>query len=233
MSAGLLWHGHSAFQIITPECSVLIDPFFSGNPSAVTAWDAVTPPDIVLVTHMHGDHVGDAVQICRKFKARLGCVVGVAEALIKAGVPAELVIGGIGFNIGGTVEEKGVRITMTEATHTSEAGVAAGFIITLPDGYTLYHAGDTGIFASMAVWGALYPLDLALLPIGGFYTMDARQAAAAAKSLQAKAVVPMHWKTFPVLTQNTAEFQAELARTAPDCRYIGMLPGESIPLGTR
>ena len=232
MSANTLtWYGHSTFQITTPSCSVLIDPFFSGNPLAVTGWEDIPPPDVVLVTHLHADHAGDAAAICRRFKARLGAVVGTASAV--PGVPPNQILNGIGFNIGGTIVEKGLAITLTEATHSSDAGTPTGFILTLPDGFTLYHAGDTGIFPGMALWGELYPLDLALLPIGGVFTMDARQAARAAKLLKAGGVVPMHWGTFPVLAQETETFVALLAETASGCRPVPMKIGQTIPLVRR
>ena len=232
MNTTLTWHSHSNFQIISPECSILIDPFFTGNPMIDTTWNSINPPDIVLVTHLHSDHAGDVAPICRQFKSMLGTVVGAAEALMATGVPHEQIINGIGFNIGGTVKIKGVSITMTEATHTADAGVATGFIITMPDGFTIYHAGDTGIFSTMGVWGELYDIDLALLPIGGIFTMDSRQAALAARLLKAKAAVPMHWGTFPMLAPDAGIFEQELAKTAPDCRFVGMLPGQTISLDT-
>lgn len=230
MNTSLTWHGHANFQIASPGCNILIDPFFTGNPSAKISWKAVTPPDIVLVTHLHDDHVGDAVELCNHTGAMLGCVVGAAEALRKNGLDSDRILNGIGFNIGGTVSFKGVSITMTEAFHTSEAGTPTGFIITLADGRVIYHAGDTGIFANMTVWGELYAIDIALLPAGGVFTMDARQAALAAKMLRAKAVIPMHWGTFPALAQDTSAFEAELKKTAPACRFIAVKPGSTVSL---
>ena len=230
MSISLTWHGHANFQIAHPACNVLIDPFFMANPSAVTTWNAIPKPDLVLVTHLHADHAGDAVDICSKTGATLGAVVGAANILQKNGIPPSQIINGIGFNIGGTVEFKGVKITMTEAFHTTEGGAPTGFIITFPEGFTVYHAGDTGIFANMAVWGELYDIDLALLPAGGVFTMDPRQAALAAKMLGAKAAVPMHWGTFPVLEQSPDNFLQELSQRAPQCRGIALKPGETITL---
>lgn len=230
MSVSITWHGHANFQLAHPACNVLVDPFFMGCPTAVTTWNAIAKPDAVLVTHLHGDHAGDVVDICRKTGAALGAVVGAAEVLQSSGVPQAQIVNGIGFNIGGTVEVKGVKITMTEAFHTTEGGAPTGFIITFPDGFTVYHAGDTGIFANMAVWGELYDIDLALLPAGGVFTMDPRQAALAAKMLRAKAAVPMHWGTFPLLEQSPDAFLKELAERAPNCRGIAMKPGETITL---
>lgn len=232
MSGTITWHGHANFQIQSAGCNILIDPFFTHNPSATMAWQDAPKPDIVLVTHLHGDHEGDAVDICKATGAKLGAIVGIAEVLQAKGVPMPQILNGIGFNIGGTLQEKGVSITMTQAFHTSEAGAPAGYIITLENGYTIYHAGDTGIFGSMALFGELYSIDLALLPVGGVFTMDARQGALAAKLLKAKAVAPMHWGTFPVLAQDTSEFEAELASTAPSCRFVRMKPGETLDLGS-
>lgn len=207
----LTWHGHSAFAITTPEQSILIDPWFDGNPSAQITADNIAA-DLVLVTHDHGDHLGQALEICKRTGASLGCIVELAAKLNKQGLPAEQTLNDIGFNIGGTVIHNGISVTMTQATHSCESGVPVGFIIQLADGYTIYHAGDTGIFASMAMWGKLYNIDLALLPIGGTFTMDAAQAALATMMLRAKKVVPMHWGTFPVLAQNCSQFQKELQK---------------------
>jgi L-ascorbate metabolism protein UlaG (beta-lactamase superfamily) len=232
MSANLIWHGHANFQIISPGCNIIIDPFFTGNPKAVTKAEDICPPDLVLVTHMHGDHAGDAVAICKRTGAMLGAVVGIAEEFVRMGVPAAQILNGIGFNIGGTLTVKGVSITMTQAFHTTEAGAPTGFILRLEDGYTIYHAGDTGIFASMALFGELYNIDLALLPVGDVFTMDARQGALAAKLLRAKAVVPMHWGTFPALAQDTSAFERELGKTAPGCVMARMSPGQTLQLPT-
>lgn len=230
MTSTLTWHGHANFQINSPGCNILIDPFFSGNPSAQKGWQDIARPDVVLVTHLHGDHAGDALDICKATGARLGGVVGLVDLFIEQGLPREQVINGIGFNIGGTVREKGAAFTLTEAFHTSEAACPTGFIISLEDGYTIYHAGDTGIFANMAIWGDLYDIDLALLPAGGVFTMDERQAAQAARMLKAKAALPMHWGTFPVLAQSMDGFERELGARAPHCHFVDLAPGQTLDL---
>jgi Predicted Zn-dependent hydrolases of the beta-lactamase fold len=223
----LTWHGHAAFMIDSPDCRILIDPFFTCNPSAVTSWQSLKKPDLVLVTHLHADHEGDAVAICRETGAQLGGVVGLVDVLVEKGVPQSQVINGIGFNIGGTVTVGNTRITMTEAFHTTAAGACTGYIISLANGCTLYHAGDTCVFANMETWGSLYSIDVALLPIGGTFTMDGRQAALAAKMLKAKAAVPMHYKTFPVLEQTADSFVSELATAAPQCRPVLLETGDA------
>lgn len=224
----LTWHGHSAFAITTPTHTILIDPWFDGNPAAKKTADTIEA-DLVLVTHDHGDHVGQALEICTRTGAHLGCIVELAAKLKTQGLPDAQVLNGIGFNIGGTVNHQGISVTMTQATHSCESGVPVGFIIRLEDGYTIYHAGDTGLFSSMALWGKLYKIDLALLPIGGTFTMDGAQAAMAAMMLRAKKVVPMHWGTFPILSQNTDSFQKELEKLDLDDAMLRVEVG--VPIG--
>lgn len=229
----ITWHGHSNFQIQqnTPSGSVnlIVDPFF--GPTAKASWDEIAVPDLVLVTHDHGDHVGNAIELCQKHsEAMLASVVGTAESLAARGIPAAQVLNGIGFNIGGTVSHKGVAITMTQAFHSSETSVPVGYIMTMPNGFTIYHAGDTGIFSSMEILGRLYNIDLALLPVGGVFTMDHNQAAMATSLLQAKAVIPMHWGTFPVLAQSTEPFAQALAQHAPHCSLYTVEAGASLEL---
>ena len=222
----ITWYGHSAFNISAPQAHVLIDPFFT--PASGVTVESLGPVDMLLVTHDHGDHVGEAVNICRKTGAMLGAIVGTAGKLAEDGVPEAQILNGIGFNMGGTMEHKGIKATMTQAFHSSDSGAPAGYIIEMPDGLVVYHAGDTCIFSGMELWGQLYHIDVALLPIGGVFTMDARQAALACKLLGCKSVIPMHWGTFPVLAQSAEYFQEQVARLCPDCDCIAMRPGQSL-----
>lgn len=226
----LIWHGHSNFEIITPGLNILIDPWFQGNPSVKTGSDSVTSADLILVTHDHDDHLGDAVEICKNTGASLGAIVEVAAKCNSMGVDQDKILNGMGFNIGGTIEFKGIKITMTQAEHSCDQGSCAGFIITLENGQCLYHAGDTGIFSSMELWGELFDIHLAMLPTGGIFTMDSRQAALACKLLKCKKAVAMHWGTFPVLEQDTDEFKKELSSLCPDTELISMKPGEKVSL---
>ncbi|TVM31430.1 metal-dependent hydrolase [Oceanidesulfovibrio marinus] len=226
MNHTITWHGHANFQLTAGDVSVIIDPFFEGNAFATVDPASIEKLDIILVTHDHGDHVGQAVELARRTGAMVGAVVGTAAKLMEQGVPQEQIINGIGFNIGGSVTVKGVTITMTQAFHSSESSVPVGYILTFPDGYTVYHAGDTGIFSSMELWGKLYAIDLAMLPIGGVFTMDPRQAAMACWMLDCDAVAPMHWGTFPVLEQSTDEFERLLKQEAPDCAMLRLEPGK-------
>ena len=230
MSNQLTWHGHANFEIITPGLNILIDPWFEGNPSATQGSDAVSKADLVLVTHDHADHLGQAVEICRRTGAGLGAIVELTAKCASMGLGRDQILNGIGFNIGGSVEFKGVSITMTQAFHSSERGSCVGFIITLEDGTCLYHAGDTGIFSSMELWGKLYRIDLAILPIGGVFTMDPGQAALACQLLKCAKVVPMHWGSFPVLEQGTDRFKQELSLKAPETELLVMEPGETVTI---
>lgn len=221
----ITWYGHSAFKIACGDASCVIDPFFAPrwgqNPAEVGK------PDMVLVTHDHGDHVGDAVSICQKTGAMLGAVVGTATKLRDAGVPEPQILNGIGFNIGGTLTVKGIGVTMTQAFHSSDSSVPVGYILRMPDGLVIYHAGDTGIFSSMELLASLYGIHVALLPMGGVFTMDAVQAARASRLIGCAAVVPMHWGTFPVLAQNVDGFRKVLASACPGCSCVELVPGQA------
>lgn len=230
MQHQLTWHGHSNFQIQSGGVNIIIDPFFEGNPVCSLGCAEITDPDLILITHDHGDHVGSTVEIAKSTGAHIAAVVGTALTFVEQGVPEEQIVNDIGFNIGGSVQFKGVTITMTQAFHSSDTGVAVGYIITLEDGYTIYHAGDTCVFGDMEIWGRLYAIDLAVLPIGGLFTMDPRQAAYACRLLKCECVTPMHWGTFPVLEKNTGAFNRYLADEAPNTRMLEMTPGETMTL---
>lgn len=223
------WLGHSAFSLKDASGkTVLVDPWLEGNPTAAEKASTVGKADFILVTHDHFDHVTDVPAIARETGATVVGIFEVAGALKEQGVPeAQLLNGGGGMNIGGTVELGGFSFTMTEARHSCSLGAPAGYVIRFPSGLTVYHSGDTGIFAGMSLIGELYPIDVALLPIGSVFTMDWRQAAKAVSMLRPKAVVPMHFGTFPILEPNADRFVAEVARIAPQTRVVVLKPGES------
>lgn len=231
MDHRLIWHGHAAFQLITPSLSVLIDPWFEGNPSSRMHHDALDKVDLVLITHDHADHIGQAVDICKQTGARLLAIVETVARLKSLGLPDDQVVNGIGMNIGGTVRFHNIQVTMIQAQHSSESGLAAGYILTLEDGSCVYHAGDTGIFSTMEIYGRLFSIDLALLPIGGVFTMDPKQAAMACAMLQCREVIPMHWGSFPVLEQNSDNFAEQLGIHAPQVRLTTMKPGQTLIMG--
>lgn len=216
----LTWFGHACFSLVGSR-TVLIDPFVPEGTLPVE-------PDIVAVTHAHADHLGMTVQLKKKTVA----INEVAKYLASKGVPAEP------MNIGGSITVDGVRFTMTPALHSSwvedegmgfYGGAAAGFVVTM-DGISIYHAGDTALFSDMQLIRDLYRPDVALLPIGGRYTMGPDEAMVAARYIGAKLVIPMHYDTFPAISQDTANFKQAIERTTA-IRVKVLSPGESVEIG--
>jgi L-ascorbate metabolism protein UlaG (beta-lactamase superfamily) len=231
-SNNVKWLGHAACLITTQQgTTILVDPWITGNPTCPLKIEDLEKIDIILVTHDHFDHIGTDISYLIGKNAEATVVVqpeltgGVLSAF-----NSNIVLYGMGMNIGGTVEIKGVKITMTQAFHTSAVGSPCGFIITLEDGKTIYHAGDTGIFSSMQLLGEIYDIDLALVPIGSAFVMDPLQAALSLRLLKAKASIPIHYATFPVLTQDPAEFVQLAKQKADATKVIVLNPGEAINL---
>jgi len=222
----ITWYGHACFEIVTPGgVVVLVDPWF-GNPRSPRAAADVDRCDVLLVTHGHGDHMGDALEIAQRTHPAWPQIHEMSlwvDGGRLAGPHTEV----IGMNKGGTVEVKGLRVTMTPAEHSAGSwmgegdgvplhlGEPAGFVIELEDGYRIYHAGDTAVFGDMRLIRDLWAPDLALLPIGGHYTMDPRGAALAVEYLEVDDVVPMHYGTFPILAGTPEQLRAELDARGP------------------
>jgi L-ascorbate metabolism protein UlaG (beta-lactamase superfamily) len=216
----LTWLGH-ACVLLSGSKKILIDPFIEGG--SVIGIN----PDLVAVTHGHEDHLGETVALAKKTIA----ITEIAKYLKSKGLPAE------GMNIGGTVIVDGVSFTMTAAAHSSwieEAGIggcggtAAGLIIGL-DGIKVYHAGDTGLFSDMKLISELYHPDVALLPIGGRYTMGTAEAMMAANFIGAKIVIPIHYNTWDKITADPLPFKMAIEKTT-DIRVTVLQPGESIEI---
>ncbi len=218
----ITWFGHSNFRIRCQDQTLCIDPFFEGNPKALCSFQDIGAVQLVLVTHDHDDHVGQALELCTSQQAPLIAVFDTIQKFMNQGFPAQL---GLGMNIGGTIKICDLEIHMVQAVHSSASGTAAGYILTFPNGFCIYHAGDTALFQSMALLPLFHKIDLALLPIGGRFTMDAAQAAQACALLQCHAVIPMHWGTFPALEQSTENFALELAKRSPHTKLKVLTPG--------
>jgi len=200
----ITWLGHSCI-LIEGKDRIIIDPFLSGNPLASKKADEIDV-DIVAVTHGHGDHLGDAIEIAKN--AKMVAIHELAQYASSKGIEA------IGMNIGGSVVIKKTKITMVPAFHSSgidasnfsfSGGNAAGFVIN--SGKTIYHAGDTCLFSDMKLIAELYKPEIAFLPIGDTYTMGPREAAIAASWIKADITIPMHYNTFPVIKQDANEFK--------------------------
>ncbi|MFB0564651.1 MAG: metal-dependent hydrolase [Candidatus Aminicenantaceae bacterium] len=215
----ITWLGHSAVKIQGSK-TVIIDPFLTGNPAASTTPDEITEVDVVVVTHHHSDHLGDAFAICKKTGATL---VGIHEISVEAeaeGITAE------GMNIGGTVEAKGVKVHMVTALHSAEKGDPAGVVIEM-DGKTIYHAGDTGLTYDMKLIGEFFKPDLSFIPIGDRYTMGIPSATKAVEFIQSKKVIPVHYGTFPIVSVDPEQFKENVGDMA---EVIILKPGESYTL---
>jgi len=206
------WFGHANFRIRAAEATLLIDPFFMGNPSAPTTHRDIDECNLILVTHDHTDHIGQALELAITHDAEVIAIFDIIQTLVGQGLPEHL---GVGMNIGGTVTRQGLDIKMVQAMHSSVTGSPCGYIISEPGGLCVYNSGDTGLFGDMEMFGRFHDIDIAVLPIGGRFTMDARQAAYACKLLGCKKVIPQHWGIWPILAQNTDAMAEQLALVAP------------------
>ncbi|RLF14783.1 MAG: metal-dependent hydrolase [Thermoprotei archaeon] len=211
------WLGHAAFELSTSKGKVLIDPFLTNNPMAPVKAEDLKEVKVIVVTHDHFDHLGDAVDIAKRTGAKVVAVPELASSL--SGVDT------VAINMGSYVEVEGVRVALVQAFHTCSRGFPAGCIVN--DGFvTVYHAGDTSLFGDMKLIGEVYRPDVALLPIGGYYTMGPKEAAVAVSLIKPKVVIPMHYATFPVLVKSPDEFLEEVKKRAPEVKAVVLKPGE-------
>lgn len=240
----ITWHGHAAFEITTPKGkTILIDPWLSNplNPKAKTAVADLKQVDYIVVTHGHGDHVGDSVAIAKATGAKLVAGFDLGMNMVRVlGYPEKQAGYDTLTNPGGEIAVDGgdIVFALTPAVHSSGLDVGdnkspiayggnpTGVVIAIKDGPTLYHSGDTAFFSDMAHIGEDRAIDLALLNIGGHFGMEPKAAVRAAVAVKAKNVVPHHFKTFPILTQSSDDFGKQLA-----AKKIGMralVPGTSL-----
>ncbi|HDN51084.1 MAG TPA: metal-dependent hydrolase [Thermoplasmatales archaeon] len=222
----LTWLGHSCFVIEGNE-RVIVDPFITGNPACPVKLEEVEA-DIVAVTHGHGDHLGDGIALAKRRDIPFVAIHEIAQYAARMGVKAE------GINMGGGVVVGDTTITMVPAWHSSGLDETEFAVSTCPaglvikSGKTVYHAGDTCLFSDMKLIGELYEPDVALLPIGGRFTMDAHQAAIAAEWIGADITIPMHYNTFDMIRQDPHEFQKLAERRG--IRVSVLQPGEEMEI---
>ncbi len=231
----ITWYGHATFLYETPGGKrIMIDPWLDGNPACPDNMKRVDNLDLLLITHGHFDHISDALRVAETASPK--DVLGIFE--IAAWLGKKGVENVTGFNKGGSITVQGVKITMLHADHSCGiqeddgsivyGGEAVGYLLELENGFKIYQSGDTAIFGDMKLYGEVFKPDLAVLPIGDFYTMDPHQAAYACEMLGVKQVIPSHYGTFPILWGNPGALREELAKRGYECEVLDMKPGETI-----
>jgi L-ascorbate metabolism protein UlaG (beta-lactamase superfamily) len=246
----LTWYGHAAFKLVTPTGKVLfVDPWISNpsNPDGAKEVAAIDKADLILITHGHSDHVGDAVAIAKKTKAQLVASFDLGNAIVHdGGFPAAQFSMMTGGNAGGEIKllDGDVSIAFIPAVHSSTVasgagtpqeksnygGAAGGFLISVKNGPTIYHTGDTDLFSDMSLITKFHKVDVMLACIGGHFTMGPERAAEAVKLVNPTTVIPMHFGTFPVLAGTPDALAKAVKAVHAKAQVKALKIGETITL---
>ena len=233
----ITWVGHATFHLTTPEgVGILIDPWITSNPACPAALKPRVRDRLaaILLTHGHFDHLADLVELAQETGASVLCQYDLVSYLEAQNVSGEQLLG---FNKGGTVTVADVRVTMTNAHHSSSSyengtlitlGSAAGYVLRFSNNFTIYITGDTSVTMDMQIVGDLYKPDLTILPIGDHFTMDPRQAAYALKLIRSPYAIPCHFGTFPILSGTPEALVAACQEFGVTTEVIVLKPGETL-----
>jgi L-ascorbate metabolism protein UlaG (beta-lactamase superfamily) len=236
----ITWLGHGSWKMVTPKGTVIyFDPWIVGNPACPITLADIKEADLVCVTHGHSDHLGNAIEIVKQTGGTLVTLPDVAAYCVNHGIPYDE--GGGTVHTGGSIVLKDVNILATYALHTSDimgeefsdhgelmpGSGCCGMILTPEDGVPVYFAGDTGVFGDMRLIRDLYAPKVAILPVGGKYTMGVREAAYAMELLGSKVLIPGHYNTFPSQAADIGDLIRQVAVRCPSATVQVLKPGES------
>ncbi|MHA2098523.1 MAG: metal-dependent hydrolase [Candidatus Kariarchaeaceae archaeon] len=232
MTVKVTWLGHACVLLEHEETTMIIDPWIDNPKSPGIKPDKI---DVMLITHGHNDHFGNAVELAQEHKPAMIPVMHEMSVYLQSKGVENVV----GMNYGGIVKHGEIKIAMVPSSHSSGLsddegmqymGTPAGYVIAFPDGNIFYHCGDTGVTAEMGITKDLYAPTIGLLAIGGHYTMGPKQAAYAAKMMNLRAVIPIHWGTFPLLAGNPDKLKTHLDETSIEVKALE--PGGSVEFPT-